>query len=170
MITWLSIKIASSDGNSKVRLNHFTGIIIVFSVLTLIMSGGFYFLWSKVNPPDPQIDSQYKIEISKGKAEEQRIFFPLESFVVNLADDDEQRYLRMSIVIELTNEEVRQEVTSKLSLIKDCVLKVVPQKKSKDIMPASGRLALSEEVMDNLNLLLKNGSVSNIFFTEYMIQ
>jgi flagellar protein FliL len=154
----------------KVRANNLTGIIIVFVVLTLIMSGCFYFLWSKVNPPDPQIDSQHKIAINKGKVEEHRILFPLESFVVNLADDDEQMYLRMSMVIELTNEEVKQEVTSKLSLIKDCVLKVLPQKKSKEIISASGRLALSEEIMDKLNLLLKNGSVSNIFFTEYMIQ
>ena len=154
----------------KVRANHLTGIIIVFSFFTLIMSGCFYFLWSKVNPPDPQIDSQHKIAVSKGKAEEQRIYFPLESFVVNLADDDEQMYLRMSMVIELTNEEARQEVTSKLSLIRDCVLKIVPQKKSNDLIPAGGRLALSEEIMENLNLLLKKGSVSNIFYTEYMMQ
>lgn len=73
------------------RTNHLTGIIIVFSVLTIIMSGCFYFLWSKVNPPDPQVDSKHKIAINNGKVEEQTVLFPLETFVVNLADDD--RYI-----------------------------------------------------------------------------
>ncbi|SPD72694.1 putative Flagellar protein FliL [uncultured Desulfobacterium sp.] len=152
------------------RSNLLISIVITFASLTVIMGGCFYVLWSKVMPPDPQTENKQKKIIQSGKLGENRVIFPLESIVVNLADIDDQKYLRMSIVLELTNEDTKKEASSRLPLIRDIIFKIVPHKMSKDLITLSGRISLCEEIMDNLNLIFKSGSITNIYFTEYIIQ
>jgi flagellar basal body-associated protein FliL len=47
---------------------------------------------------------------------------------------------------------------------------ILPAKSSRDIKTVEGKTALSDEIMLELNYILKDGSISNIFFTEFIIQ
>jgi len=146
-------------------------IISIFVLFMALMGTGFFILWKKVSPPDPQV----KLEDEKGdeKKEDEdvvRPVHPLDTFVVNLRDRGITRYLRIGIVLEMTSDEAVTEVEERLSQVRDAILMKIPTKTSKGVQTVEGKRALCDEIMLDLNYLLKNGSVTNIFFTEFIIQ
>ena len=144
-------------------------ILSIFVLFMGLMGTGFFVLWKKVSPPDPQV----KMEDEKEEDEEKDVVRPvhtLDPFVVNLSDRGVTRYLRIGIALELTSEEAVFEVEERISQVKDTILMIIPAKTSKVVQTLDGKRALCDEVMTHLNYLLKSGSVSNIFFTEFVIQ
>ena len=146
-------------------------IICIFVLFMALMGTGFFILWNKVSPPDPQV----KLEDEKGdeKKENEDVVRPvhsLDTFVVNLCDRGITRYLRIGIALELTSEEAVTEVEERLSQVRDAILMIIPTKTSRGVQTVEGKRALCDVIMSDLNYLLKDGSVTNIFFTEFIIQ
>jgi flagellar FliL protein len=145
-------------------------IIISISVLFMALMGtGFFIFWKKVSPPDPQV----KLEDEKGEENEEDVVRPvlsLDTFVVNLSDRGVTRYLRAGIVLELTSDEAVTEVEERLSQVRDAILMIIPAKTSRGVQTVEGKRALCDEIMSDLNYVLKNGSITNVFFTEFVIQ
>ena len=61
-------------------------IIIITAVFMGVMGTGFYILWSKVAPPDPELTLEYETIKKEAGAGIIRPVFTLDTFVVNLAD------------------------------------------------------------------------------------
>ena len=156
---------------TRVKIRQLIIIISFVGLFMSIMGTGFYVLWRKVSPPDPQVELEEEkgTEKEEGKAEEKPLC-TLDTFVVNLSDRGVTRFLRTTIVLELTSEEAGAEMEGRLSQIRNAILMVLPGKSSKDIITVDGKTALSDEIMSELNYILKDGSISNIFFTEFIIQ
>lgn len=144
-------------------------IISMFSAFTVIMGTGFFFLWNKVSPPDPQVELKEKKNDVDDK-NETRPLYALDTFIVNLSDRSGGRYLRTTIVLELTNEEAVPELKKRLPQIRDVILTIIPAKRSTDIQAVAGKEALGDEIMSSLNYILKNGSVTDVFFTDFVMQ
>ena len=146
-------------------------IIIIISVVFMgIMGAGFYILWNKVAPPDPEVQldpDQTEEEIEENKI---RPVHSLTTFVVNLADRGGSRFLRTTLDLELTDEATVEEVKQRLPQIRNAVLMIIPSKTSKEIKTTEGKTAMRDEIMKQLNSFLKSGSVTNIYFTEFVIQ
>jgi flagellar FliL protein len=96
--------------------------------------------------------------------------FPLDTFVVNLADASGKRYLRATMQLELTPEESVANFEQRLPQIRDVVLTILPTKQFEEIRTVDGKTALRTEIIDQLNELLNGESVANIYFTEFVIQ
>ncbi len=146
-------------------------IIIIISVVFMgIMGAGFYVLWNKVVPPDTEV--QLDPEQSEEDKEDNTIrpVHSLTTFVVNLADRGGSRFLRTTLDLELTDEATVEEVKQRLPQIRNAVLMILPSKTSKGVKTTEGKTALRDEIMEKLNSFLKNGSVTNIYFTEFVIQ
>ena len=111
-------------------------------------------------------------ETIKKKAEIGKIrpVFTLETFVVNLADRGASRYLRTTLDLELTDEATIEEVKQRLPQIRNAILMIIPSKTSKDIRTTDGKTAMRDEIMEKLNAFMKSGSITNIYFTEFVIQ
>ena len=150
--------------------NNLFKVVGIFIFLSMIMIACFYVLWSKICPADPQPKKTFIKSEKEVKIDREIFLYPLEAFTINLADRDTPKYLRMEIVLELTGEAAKTEITKHISQIRDTIFMIVPQKKVNDVMTADGRAELIAEIMDKLNILLKEVSISNIFFTEYIIQ
>jgi flagellar protein FliL len=137
------------------------------------MGAGFYILWNKVNPVDPQTKQTHETAAKEEKQEEEGIrpAYSLETFIVNLADQgNTSRYLRATMDLELTSEKAIPEIKLRLPQIRDAILTILPAKTSQDITTIGGKNAVRDEIMTKLNSFLKEGSVTNIFFTEFVIQ
>ncbi len=72
--------------------------------------------------------------------------------------------------LELKDESLAGEIDKRLSQIKDSILMIVPTKRFEDINSVEGKIALRDEIMTKLNSLLKDGSITNIYFIEFVIQ
>ncbi len=148
-------------------------VLIVVSVVVLgAVGGGFFMMWSKISNLQAAADEAEVAEEEEGVEEEASLgtLFPLETFIVNLADDGGKRYLRVTMNLELAAVEMEEEFSRRLPQIRDVVLMVLPSKRFEDVRTVDGKMALREEIIDRLNQLLRTQSVHNIYFTEFVIQ
>ena len=93
----------------------------------------------------------------------------LESFVVNLADVEQTRFLKVTIVIELTQEDVAEEVEKRKQKIKDAVITLLSSKSVAQVRDSKGKLKLKQEITLRLNEILGTNSVSEVLFTQFII-
>ncbi|UCF86162.1 MAG: flagellar basal body-associated FliL family protein [Desulfobacteraceae bacterium] len=153
-------------------------LIIMMGVLVLLMvaiGGGLFMMWSKVsaldqvvNPPSEE-ESQEESEVVEQKAGIGPLF-PLDTFIANLADPGGNRFLRTTMELEFADESVREEMEKRLPQIRDCILMILPTKKYQDFQSAEGKIALRTEIISKLNDLLKNKTIINLYFTEFVTQ
>jgi flagellar FliL protein len=156
-------------------------IIAVFVLMMGIMGGGFFILWKQMSNTVAQVQQQGN---EKGQTEEaakeQEVtmgpIYKLDTLIVNLADQGGKRYLRITMDMELKPaenidaKEVVDEVEKRLPQIRDTILMILPTKQYADIATTAGKIALRDEIMAKLNVLLKKGQISNIYFTEFVVQ
>ena len=92
-------------------------IILVVVVLFMGMVGaGFFILWGKISTAIPQVQTTDAEDEWTEAAETKTIgpMLPLNTFIVNLADKNGKRYLRVTMNLELSGEEMKEEVVKKL--------------------------------------------------------
>jgi flagellar FliL protein len=61
-------------------------------------------------------------------------------------------------------------IESRLPQIRDAVLMILPTKTYDDVSTTDGKIALRNQVMEKINLLMTKGRVNNIYFTEFVVQ
>lgn len=98
------------------------------------------------------------------------IFAIPESFVVNLMGQNGRRYAKTSISLEMSAIELQKEVTAKLPLIKDTIIRVLSSKTFEEISTPKGKDKLKEEITQELNAFMLDGYIKSVFFTEFVIQ
>jgi flagellar FliL protein len=98
------------------------------------------------------------------------VMFDLGTFVVNLADPDIERYLKVSIVLELKDQQTQQEAQKRLPEIKDAITTLLLTKRSSEIRTPEGIEFLKEEIAKRVNAILPLGGVKNVYFTEFIVQ
>ncbi|MDL2275789.1 flagellar basal body-associated FliL family protein [Desulfosarcina sp. OttesenSCG-928-G10] len=147
-------------------------IIIVGSaalVFLLVIGAGFFILWSKIS----SITSGEEVAPDVTVQEEENVLGPmlsLETMIVNLADDGGKRYLRVTMALELSGPEAMSSINMRLPQIRDTILMILPTKTYKDVSTTGGKVALRNELMGAVNQLINKGRVSNIYFTEFVVQ
>ena len=146
-------------------------IIGVFLASMLITGVGFWALWSKVNTVDPQSEMNPKQEAeTEHSLEIMGPVFALDTFIVNLKDEDGKRYLRITMALEVSDGGTQAEVEKRLPQVRHCILMTLPSKRYDDIRSEEGKIALRNEIIAKLNGLLIKGKITDIYFTEFVIQ
>ncbi len=94
----------------------------------------------------------------------------MEAFIVNLADPMGKRYLKVRMDIELDEDKVMPEVEKRLPQLRDTIVSVLSSKTYDDIGGLDGKMQLRAELMTMLNQFLRTGKITNIYFTEFIVQ
>jgi flagellar FliL protein len=105
--------------------------------------------------------------IEKGAA------LPLEPFVVNLADADAARYLRIKVSLMIDDKNKAKEVEENTALqlkIRDVILQSLTQKTSKDLINEEGKTKLRHEIHERITGYFKEPKLVEVMFTEFVIQ
>jgi flagellar FliL protein len=149
-------KVEEKKGGRKILF------LIPILLLLLAVAGGgvYFFLLNK-----PKKEGEEKISPSHVG-----VMVDLGVFTVNLADKGTDAYARVAITLELSNEKVKQEVDKRMPIIKDAIIDVVSSKTSDFVRTPEGREALRLELIRRLNIILVEGGVRNIYFTEFVVQ
>jgi flagellar FliL protein len=146
-------------------------LIGVMFVLILGMGGGMFMMWSKLSVISahtvvPETDKNAE----KAKPEQAGKVVALDTFIVNLADEGGQRYLRISMQLELSDKELEKEVEKRLPKIRHSIHMILPSKKSEDIRTSEGKTKVRDELIAAINESLATGTVKGLYFTEFVIQ
>jgi len=92
----------------------------------------------------------------------------LPAFVVNLADPNARRYLKIVLNVEVTgNPELLEANQAK---IRDALLMLLSTKTSQDLSTLEGKILLRKEIVDRLNQAIGQAKVARVYFTDFVIQ
>ncbi|MBW1700747.1 MAG: flagellar basal body-associated FliL family protein [Deltaproteobacteria bacterium] len=151
-------------------------IVIIISFLFLgIMGTGLFVMWNKLSSLDRVVNpvSEEESEDANKEEEDQDVIGPtyaLDTFIVNLADEGGKRYLRVTMNLELKDTAVSKELEKRLPQIRNAVLMLLPTKRHEDIRNIEGKIGLRDEIITRLNGLFKEESITNLYFTEFVVQ
>ena len=153
-------------------------LIIIIAVVVLLMGmmgAGFFVIWTKMSTTIAQVQKPQTEESAKEEQppeEENSIgpIYKLDTMIVNLADQGGKRYLRVTMELELNAPEVKDEIDMRLPQLRDAILMILPTKTYADIGTTEGKIALRDEIIKKLNSFLKKGTITTIYFSEFVVQ
>ncbi len=147
-------------------------LIGVLMVLMLGLGGGLFMMWNKLADLNAQsmanasekAGAEGSVEVPVGP------IFSLDTFIVNLADQGGNRYLRVTMDLELNNPELEAEVSQRLPQVRDSILMILPTKRFEDISTMQGKISLRDEILETINGYLAKGKITSIYFKEFVVQ
>lgn len=168
---------AGKGANPKGKSNAKLFIIVGIAIVLFLAGGGFFFMRKgssektaiaeeKTPPPKADHAAPVKAEEKTGAG----TILDLDPFVVNLADNPEIRYLKVTIKLELTDAEYAAEVNQRMPQIRDALLILLSSKEYAAIRTVEGKLELRDEILQRLNTILKKGAVRTAYFTDFVAQ
>ena len=149
-------KPAEPKKKSKLKL-----IIIASVVLIVVIAGaitGFYF-FTKTEAKKPVAEKPIVLTI-----------WPMEAFVINIAETNGERYLKIVIQLEVSDPDVVKELEQLKPRLRDSILDLLTSKTYKDLMDLAGKQRLREEIAGRINNILQRGKVTKVYFTDFVVQ
>ncbi len=137
-------------------------LIIIIAVAVVLGGGGAFFFISKAGG-----DKAHKKEEAK---KDEGVMFALEPFVVNLSDQSGNRFLKVSMQLELAGPALAESAKKKTPQIRDAIITLLTSKTSDALMSPEGKLQLKDEINITANQILGNNSVKNVYLTEFVMQ
>ncbi len=95
---------------------------------------------------------------------------PLDSFIVNLSDQGRTRYLKVTIQLELDNQETIDQVKSKTPQIRDALIILLSSKSIEEIATSEGKYQLRDEIVARVKQFTGKGAVMAAYFTDFVVQ
>lgn len=135
-------------------------VIIATIVLGATAAGGFLWVHQRKATPPPEHPKVTTV-------------MHLETFVVNLADEDQHTFLRVGIDLGIAGEEKKAkegESAVPTSPIRDAILAVLMATHSTDLGTVEGKQKLKEQLLQRLHERQPQLQVQEIYFTEYLLQ
>ena len=108
-------------------------------------------------------------EESKKKVKKD-LMFHLDPFIVNLAKSGGNRFLKVTVSLEMSSSGVRREIKKNIQKITDSILLLLSTKVFEDVYSVQGKFTLKGEITTRVNQFLTKGQVKGTYFTEFIIQ
>jgi flagellar FliL protein len=135
-------------------------IILLLVVAIVVLGGGAFAYLALFDDPSPKKTVHHK----------ETAIMSLEPFLVNLADKDARRYLKVKIDLEVSNEKAVKELEKSMPRIRDHLIFLLSSKTYQDISTPEGKHQLKKEIMARMAALPMGKKISAAFFTEFVAQ
>lgn len=137
-------------------------IIIGAAALIIIASGagaGYYFFFSKKDVKATSAPQPVVVTI-----------WPMEAFIINIADTNGERYLKVVIQLEVSDPTVVPELEQLKPRLRDSILDLLTPKTYKELMDLAGKQRLREDIAGRVNNILTKGKVTKVYITDFVVQ
>lgn len=114
-------------------------------------------------------DAPPKVEIQTPK-KEARPTVPLKEFIVNLADTEQARYLKAVVELEVANEEIKEACEKNMAAIRNSLVELLTSKTHAQVRDIKGKTRLRQEVIVRLNEILGTNGITQVYFTDFIVQ
>ncbi|MBI5213615.1 MAG: flagellar basal body-associated FliL family protein [Nitrospirae bacterium] len=105
----------------------------------------------------------------KQKAEE-TVNFALDAFIVNLNTPKGTSFLKASLQLELASAALAERAKTKTPHLRDAIVTVLSNKTPEELMTVEGKQQCKDEIALIVNQILGEGSVKNVYFTDFVMQ
>jgi|GEM_PF-4653689 len=96
--------------------------------------------------------------------------YPLKTTVVNLAGDSDHRFAKVSITLELTSEKVSEKMKSLDYQVYDVLIKILGNVRAQEVGTEIGKEKVKDTIRLQLNHILDEDGVSEVYLTEFLVQ
>ncbi len=141
----------------KKRLSKKLLIILIAVTVLLLTAGGaaFYVMKQRAAAAaaaaaengEETADAAGEPEKKKKEHKGPPSFLPLDAFVVNLADRDQERYAQVGITLQIEDPKTAEELKLYMPAIRNGVLMILAHKTSAELLEREGKELLAEEIM-----------------------
>ncbi len=140
-------------------------------VLFLVLAGGAFFFFKKLHTEEPKKDPGENVPVPDlNQAASIGPMIDITEFIVNIISADGNHYVKSALTLELTNQQVKDEIKERMPQIRDAILLLVGNKTFEELQDLEGKKQLKAEIMSKINGILQTGKVKAIFFTEFVVQ
>jgi flagellar protein FliL len=150
-------------------------IVIVIVALLLIVAIVVFAMMLSGSDEEEQMAADGQTQSKSSGAKDKDLLtvgsmYELESLTVNLLNENGRRYLKTTINLEMSSEDLMPELDMKKAVIRDLIIQVLASKQIEEISTLNGKKRLKEEMINALNRRLVDGNVDNVYFTEFVMQ
>lgn len=151
-------------GGSKKKL-----IIIIAAVVVLLAGagGGAAMFLSKKGGDHKE--KEHKAEVAKAP-----VFLPMEPFTVNLQSDGGDKYLQVTMTLQVPDEETVNLVKLNMPQVRSRLLMLLSSKDATEILSGEGKAKLINEIMAQTALPFtpkgEPQKITGVFFTSFVVQ
>lgn len=146
------------------------GFFIILGVGILVLGGGGFFAYTKFIAHKPAVEEVASQEAKKENTPAIGEMFPMDPFVVNLADPKGKHYLKVKIELELENKEAAASVTKAIPKLRDMVIMTLTSLGFEDVMTPEGKIQIRDNLLEHFNEIMRPVHIKNIYFTEFVVQ
>jgi flagellar FliL protein len=149
-------------------------LIIIIALAVVLIGGGvgaFLAMGHKTEGEEGGDAAEAEEESAEKGGEEATappFVFALEPFIVNL--QIKGSFLKTTIQLQFTEPEQPPHLESDVPKIRDAVIRILTAKSAQEILSSEGKEALREELKEALNEALGGEDITQVFFTEFIIQ
>ena len=141
---------AAEPKKSKKKLFLILGVVAVL-VLGLAGGGAFFYMKKKAAAEaealaEAEADGTAAPKVAKRDRKAKSAFVALDTFTVNLADRDADRYAQVQLSLELNDEGAAQLIKNFMPVIRNNILLVLSHKMAAELLEKDGKIKLSEEI------------------------
>jgi flagellar FliL protein len=138
-------------------------LIIIIGIVVILAAGGAaakILLFSKKPVSQAAAPKPVKMETLK-----------LESIVVNLADQDANHYLRITVVLAFPGDEkTAEEIKEKEFELRDRIIRLLRTKHYAEVSTPDCTEKLKEEIVREINRHLGGHEISDVYLSEFLVQ
>ncbi len=162
---------AAKEAEEKKEKKSSKKLVLILIVLLLLGGGGAfgYIKFFKAKKGEKKEKAEVVAPVRQGSSEK-LIPMPLNPYLVNLIDPDTRRYLKIRIVLNLSDKKLEKEITDKLPSISDAIIMFLTSKTYDEVISPMGKRKLKNEILKIVNKHLQTGRVTQVFFTEFLVQ
>lgn len=158
------------------------GKMVLIIVLAVVSSaGGSVLSWVLISRTmhvqaagqDEKADPKKAEEENLAEVLQKSAVVPLEPFVVNLADAEAARYLRIKVSLMIDDKTKLAAVTENQALqlkVRDVVLSCLTNKTSHELINEDGKNKLRHEIQNKVTVYFRDPKLVDVMFTEFVIQ
>ncbi|MBI5443086.1 MAG: flagellar basal body-associated FliL family protein [Deltaproteobacteria bacterium] len=96
--------------------------------------------------------------------------FAMEPFTVNLADPGRPRYLKLVLQAEVEAPAAVDQLEGVKPKVRDSVLMLLCSKTAAEVTTVEGKETLRNEIIRRLNSFLSQAKVTEVYFTDFVVQ
>lgn len=144
---------------------------IVVAGIVVVLGVGGLFGWRVYSKAETS-EAEVKQAASKNAQSTAGVVFPLRSFIVNLMEKTGigKKYLKVTVEIEVENEEAKKTVEKFTPQISDMILLLLSSQSTREINTLEGKLELKQALLSRMNQVLGKAIVQKVYFTEFVVQ
>ena len=127
-------------------------LLLILTILLVAVGAAYYFL-----------------VIYDGSSSAQKPIYKttLDTYTVNLADNNFRRYIRLTVTLEYDYEKLSKEIEEKKHRINDAVISYLTTKRAADM---TDKEVVRQDLEGVINSILTSGQVTGLYFEEFIIQ